>query len=77
MAKVIAHGADREQALARAVRAVDAFTIVAEIQPALPCQTAEQPGIRFRRPRHRNHRPDAGVTAADPGVLFAAALAPG
>jgi acetyl-CoA carboxylase biotin carboxylase subunit len=27
-AKVIARGADREQALARAVRAVDAFTIV-------------------------------------------------
>ena len=60
MAKLIVHGADRAEALARARAAVAGFEVDGpEVQPAVLRRAAGQPGVRLRRLRHRHRRPDA------------------
>ena len=63
IAKIIAHGDTREQAIARLRRAV-ADTMVAiedgHHQPGLPARAARPPGAAHGRGRHRLARPPAG-----------------
>ena len=60
MAKLIVHGADRAEALARARAAVAGFEIAGpEVQPAVLRRAAGQRRVRLRRLRHRHRRPDA------------------
>jgi acetyl-CoA carboxylase biotin carboxylase subunit len=63
LAKVVVHGADRDEAIARARAAVDGFAIEgAQEQPALPRRGARQRGVPLRHVRHRHRGAAAVVT---------------
>ena len=68
LAKLVVHGADREQALARARAAVAAFRVEGpEVQPAVLRRAARHARVRLRRLRHGHRRADARLTPRVPG----------
>ena len=71
LAKLCAHGATRDEAIARARLAVADFVVTGpEDQPAVPRRAARQRRVRQRRLRHRSDRPYA------PGVIGSSTLPP-